>query len=70
MGKSLMIFVLLFNGLKFGKNLLLCCNGYSHANFAILFSWISRKISKKIIYKRKKRAGDLLIVVLLLFLWV
>ena len=34
MEKSLITFLLLFNDLKYGK---ICCNGYSHAVFTILF---------------------------------
>ena len=51
--KSLMTFLLLFNSLNFGKTSLFCCNGYSHASFKF-FLWISSRITKKIIYKRKK----------------
>ena len=37
MEKSLMTFLLLFNGEKFVKTLLFCCNSYSLAIFTILF---------------------------------
>ena len=37
MEKSLITFLLLFNDLKYGKNSLFCCNGYSHAIFTIIF---------------------------------
>ena len=37
MEKSLITFLLLFNDLKYGKNSLFCCNGYSHAIFTIMF---------------------------------
>ena len=37
MKKSLITFLLLFNDLKFGKTLLFCCNGYSHAIFTNFF---------------------------------
>ena len=37
MEKSLITFLLLFNDLKYGKNSLFYCNGYSHAIFTIIF---------------------------------
>ena len=37
MEKSIITFLLLFNDLKYGKNSLCCCNGYSHIIFTILF---------------------------------
>ena len=37
MEKSQMTFLLLFNGLKFGKISLFCCNGYMQAIFTFLF---------------------------------
>ena len=37
MEKSLITFLLLFNDLKYGKNSLYCCKGYSHASFTIIF---------------------------------
>ena len=37
MKKSQITFLLLFNDLNFGKTLLFCCNGYSHASFTIFF---------------------------------
>ena len=34
--KSLINFLWLFNDLKYGKNSLFCCKGYSHAIFTII----------------------------------
>ena len=47
--KSLITFLLLFNDLQYGKNLLFCCNGHSHAIFII-----SSKRTKKTFTKEKK----------------
>jgi hypothetical protein len=69
MEKSLITFLLLFSDLKFGKTLLFYGNGYSHAIFKF-FLWISSKITKKSIYKRKKKkksVNDFFIDVLLHF---
>ena len=51
--KSLITFLLLFNDLKYGKNLLFCCNGYSHAIFTILFSHV-KELRKPFTKERKK----------------
>ena len=67
MEKAQITFLLLFNELKFYKSPLLCCNGYSHAIFTILFLWISSIISMKSIKKRKKKNNDLFITCLLHF---
>ena len=47
MEKSLIAFLLLFNDLKYGKNSLFCCNGYSHAIFKIIFSESQVEVQRK-----------------------
>jgi hypothetical protein len=46
-GKILMTILLLFNDLKYGKCSLLCCNGYRHALFIIIFCRYIRKALTK-----------------------
>ena len=55
MKKSLIIFLLLFNDLKYGKNSLFCCNGYSHAIFTILFYESQVKELRKASTKEKEK---------------
>ena len=52
--KSLITYLLLFNDLKYCKNSLFCCNGYSHAIFTILFYETQVKELRKAFKKRKK----------------
>ena len=63
MKKSLITFLLLFNDLKYGKNSLFCCNGYSHAIFTILFYESQVKELRKAFKKKIK----VLMTFLLLF---
>ena len=51
--KSLITFLLLFNDLKYGKNSLFCCNGYSQAIFTILFYESQVKELRKAFTKEK-----------------
>ena len=44
---------MLFNDLKFDKNLLFCCNGYSHAIFTILFHESQVEYLRKAFTKEK-----------------
>ena len=70
MEKSLITFLLLFNALKYGKNSLFCCNGYSHAIFTIIFYEYQVEEPRKAFTKEKKEhksANDPFIAVLLLF---
>ena len=56
MEKSLITFLLLFIDLKYGKNSLYCCNGYSHAIFTILyFESQLEEIAKKSTKRIKKK---------------
>ena len=53
MAKSLITFLFLFNDLKYGKNSLFCCNGYSHAIFTILFYESQVEELRKVFTKEK-----------------
>ena len=69
MEKSFMTFLLLFNDLKFGKISLICCNGYRHAIFSILFyesqvEYLRKAFTKE---KRKKSVNYFVSVVILHF---
>ena len=66
MEKSLITFLLLFNDLSYGKNSLLCCNGYSHAIFTNIFSESQVEELRKAFTKEKKNI-KVLITFLLLF---
>ena len=66
MRKSLITFLLLFNDLKYDKNSLFCCNGYSHAFFTILFYEKQVKELRKAFTKEKK-IFKVLMTFLLLF---
>ena len=52
---ELLLFLLLFNDLKYGKSSLFCCNGYRHALFIIIFFYISSKYLKKAKENRENR---------------
>ena len=69
MEKSLITFLLLFNDLKYGKNSLFCCNGYSHVIFTIILYESQVEELRKAFTKEKKNksANDHFIAVLLLF---
>ena len=59
MEKSLITFLLLFNGLNFGKTSLFCCKGYIHATFTILFNKSQEEeLSIYEIKKYKKSVND------------
>ena len=51
--KNTNYFLLLFSDLKFGKNSLICWNGYSHASFTILFHEYQVKYIRKVFTKEK-----------------
>ena len=50
----LITFLLLFNDLKYGKNSLFCCNGYSHAIFTIIYNESQVEELRKAFTKEKK----------------
>ena len=64
--KSLITFLLLFNDLKYGKNSLFCCNGYSQAIFTILFYESQVKELRKA-FTKKRNNFKVLMTFLLLF---
>ena len=51
--KSRITFLLLFNDLKYRKNSLFCCNGYSHAIFTFFFNESQVKELRKAFTKEK-----------------
>ena len=63
--KKLIPFLLLFNDLKYCKNSLFCCNGYSHS--ILTFFYESQVEELKQAFTKKKSANDCFIAVLLLF---
>ena len=65
MENSLVTFLLLFNGLKFVKTLLFCCNGHSHAIFTIIFSESQVEKIRKAFTKEKKVLMTFLLLLLL-----
>ena len=67
MKKSLIAFLLLFNDLKYGKNSLFCCNGYSHAIFIILFYESQVNELRKSSTKEKKNFKVLMTFLLLFY---
>ena len=67
MEKSLITFLLLFNDLKYGKNSLFCCNGYSHAIFTIIFYESQVEELKKAFTKEKKNIKVLMTLLLLFY---
>ena len=56
--KSLITFILLFNDLKFGKNSLFCCNGYSLAIFTIIFHGSQVEYLRKAFTKELKKKNS------------
>ena len=66
MENSLITFLLLFDDLKFGKNSLFFCNGYSHAIFTILFYESQVEELRKAFTKEKK---NIKVLMTLLFLF-
>ena len=67
MEKSLITFLLFFNDLKYGKNSLFCCNGYSHAIFMILFYESQVEELRKAFTKEKKNIKVLMTLLLLFY---
>ena len=67
MEKSLINFLLLFNDLKYGKNSLFCCNGYSNAIFTILFYESQAEQVRKAFTKEKKGKKGLMSLLLLFY---
>ena len=67
MEKSLATFLLLFNDLKFDKNSLFCCNGYSHAIFTIIFYKSQVEELRKAFTKEKKNIKVLMTLLLLFY---
>ena len=67
MKKSLITFLLLFNDLKYGKNSLFCCNGYSHAIFTIIFYESQVEEIRKAFTKEKKNIKVLMTLLLLFY---
>ena len=66
--KSTNYFFIAFYEIKYGKNSLFCCNGYSHVIFTILFYESQVEELRKAIKKRKEKStNDFFIAVLLLF---
>ena len=53
---------MLFNDLKYGKNSLFCCNGYSYAIFTILFYESQEKELRKAFTKEKKNFKVLILI--------
>ena len=67
MKKSLITYLLLFYDLKYFKNSLFCCNGYSHAIFTILFYESQVKELRKAFTKEKKKFKVLMTFLLLFY---
>ena len=58
---------MLFNDLKYGKNSLFCCNGYSHATFTIIFYESQLEELKKAFTKDIKNIKVLMTLLLLFY---
>ena len=70
MKKTLITFELLFNDLKYGKNSLFYCNGYSQAIFTIFFYESEVKELRKAFIKGKKNSKVLMTFLLLFYYFV
>ena len=60
-------FLMLINDLKYGKNSLFCCNGYSHAIFTIIFYESQVGELRKAFTKEKKNIKVLRTLLLLFY---